>query len=131
MEYKAALSGTTPFDLFIVFFLLLLSVGIVTRTAFSNTGWNTSENTAVIYSDGKELRRIHLGENSEYGLLEGRMAAVVKDGKIRIEKSDCPGNVCVHAGWIHSPGETLMCVPNRIVVEIIADTGPEVDAVVF
>jgi len=35
-----------------------------------------------------------------------------------MEYSDCPDQVCVLDGTINSPGEILVCLPHRLIVEI-------------
>ncbi|NPV53348.1 MAG: NusG domain II-containing protein [Firmicutes bacterium] len=47
-----------------------------------------------------------------YALLE------MRDGKIRIAESNCPEQVCVRTGWISRPGQSIICVPNRVMVYI-------------
>lgn len=47
------------------------------------------------------------------------------DGRIRIISSTCPCKTCVNMGWTDS--SSLVCVPNGILVEPIADTN--IDAV--
>lgn len=49
------------------------------------------------------------------------------DGKIRISSSSCPCKTCVNMGWTDS--SSLVCVPNGIIVEPVADTGSRIDAV--
>ncbi len=48
-----------------------------------------------------------------------------RDGRIRIVSSTCPCKTCVNMGW--TDGSSLVCVPNGVLVEPLADTG--IDAV--
>jgi hypothetical protein len=45
---------------------------------------------------------------------------VYKDGSICFEKSNCPDKVCVRAGKLHTIGESAACLPNSIVMKIVA-----------
>ncbi len=121
----------TPFDLFLILLLLALSTTLIVKGGFSSVRNKAYCKAAVVHHGGKEIKRINLKENSTFTILGGRMQIISKDGKIRIAHSDCPENTCVHAGWIQSAGEALVCVPNQVVIEIITDTDPMVDAVVF
>jgi len=49
------------------------------------------------------------------------------DKGARILDSDCPAKICVHTGWIRMPGETIVCLPNKILLEI-QGTKEEYDA---
>jgi hypothetical protein len=53
---------------------------------------------------------------------------VIKDSEADILSADCPDKVCVHERKIRYAGETLVCLPNKVVVEIEGERG-ELDAV--
>ncbi|MGD9808605.1 MAG: NusG domain II-containing protein [Deferribacterales bacterium] len=42
---------------------------------------------------------------------------VTKDGARFIE-SDCPNQICIHAGWAEKCGDTVACVPNKYALVI-------------
>lgn len=42
----------------------------------------------------------------------------IKDGKIRMVFSPCPDKLCMKQGYIMNKGESIVCVPNRIVIKI-------------
>lgn len=42
----------------------------------------------------------------------------IRDGRVRVAESDCPKGVCRHAGWVSEPGRSIICVPNRVIVEL-------------
>jgi len=46
------------------------------------------------------------------------MRIEIKGGAIRVAESDCPKGVCKHAGWIRTPGRSIVCVPNKVLVEL-------------
>ena len=131
IDSKIALSGVMPFDLLLIVILLVLSTGLIIRSGFSGVRREAFGATAVVHRAGSEVMRIDLGSDGTFDLPGGRVRIVSKEGRVRIARSDCPQNTCVHAGWIGSAGETLVCVPNQLVIEIVTDTEPEVDAVVF
>ena len=82
-----------------------------------------------VYQDGTLVREIPLDSDTEF-VIEGAYENVVtiKDRKAAITKSDCPGTDCVHSGWIHEAGRSIVCLPNR--VEIRIEGASEVDFVV-
>ncbi len=51
-----------------------------------------------------------------------------ENGEIYFESSDCPDQVCVHAGKLHSTGEMAACLPNGIVISLIGEE--EIDALI-
>ena len=53
-----------------------------------------------------------------------------RQGRVRVSHSDCPARVCVKHGWIERTGERIVCVPNRLIVEVVGSDDPPVDAIV-
>ncbi len=82
-----------------------------------------------VYQEGILIRELSLDSDTEF-VVEGEYENVVtiKDGKAAITKSDCPGTDCVHSGWIHEAGRSIVCLPNR--VELRIEGASEVDFVV-
>lgn len=79
---------------------------------------------------GKELVITSHGELfGTYSLLEDRTIRVegddghfnsvsIRDGSAYVEDSDCTGQDCVHSHEISVSGETIVCLPNKLVLEI-------------
>ena len=43
----------------------------------------------------------------------------IKDGKVRMLPMDeelCPRRICTHTGWISNYGESIACLPNKILI---------------
>ena len=51
----------------------------------------------------------------------GTNLLVIEDGAARIEEASCPDGVCVHTGRIRRNGQSIVCLPNQVVVEIASD----------
>lgn len=91
-----------------------------------------SAGRAKIYQQGELIREVSLAEDTEF-LIEGeyRNTVTVRDGQIAITGSDCPGEDCVHSGWIFRPGRSIVCLPNRVEIRLEGTAGADdVDAVV-
>ena len=76
------------------------------------------------------VRRVSLDTSVEFSVTGDYMNTVtVRDGKIAVTESDCPGGDCVHSGWIGTSGRSIVCLPNRMEIRIVSATG-DVDFVV-
>ena len=53
----------------------------------------------------------------------------IRNGKADMIAANCPDLLCVHQKAILRQRETIVCLPNKVVVEIIEGEEPEVDAV--
>ncbi len=85
--------------------------------------------TALIYVNNKLLEKFRLEKDKEVALLNGRMQIEVKNGKIRVKDADCPEHLCVNMGWIQYGGQNIVCVPNKVMIEIASGAAPLIDAV--
>ena len=113
----------------------VLAIGIVAVIAIlvSIIFWTSigsDEGSVVkVYREGEMIREIPLMTDTEF-VIEGDYKNVVsiQNGKAAITESDCPGTDCVHSGWIHEAGRSIVCLPNR--VELRIEGASEVDFVV-
>ena len=82
-----------------------------------------------IYQDGVLVQRFSLKEDTSF-CVEGEYTNVitVRDGKVAVTESNCPGGDCKGCGWLGTAG-SIVCLPNRLEVRLVgADT--DVDIVV-
>ena len=106
---------------------LLLAAGVFLAFLPRETG---DTPMAEIYLDGTLVRRVSLDTAAEFSVTGDYMNTVtVRDGKIAVTESDCPGGDCVHSGWIGTSGRSIVCLPNRMEIRIVSAPG-DVDFVV-
>ena len=48
----------------------------------------------------------------------GECILVIDNGEAYMEEADCPNRICVHHSAISHTGEAIICLPNRVVIEI-------------
>lgn len=85
----------------------------------------------VILQDGKEIGRYPLKEEMEL-FIEGNYGEnllVILDGKAFIKEADCPDRLCVKQKAISRQGESLICLPHRLVVTVEGAPENDVDTV--
>ena len=63
------------------------------------------------------------------GYQGGSNRIVIQDGFVYMADADCPDKLCEHMGKISKTGENIVCMPHRVVVEIVGD-GSELYSVV-
>ena len=112
--------------------LAILATLLLAAVVFSLFLPGKSEEAAVaeIYLDGRLIRRVPLDTEGEFALSGDYTNTVtVRDGKIGITASDCPGGDCVHSGFIGTSGRSVVCLPNRLEIRVVSSAG-DVDFVV-
>ena len=91
----------------------------------------TTKNAAVvIYVEDKEVGRYSLSEDRTIeveGKDEGKNIFRIRNGKVSVIKASCPDKICVHHKKISKNGETIVCLPNRVVVEVRSEEDSEID----
>ncbi len=111
----------TKWDKYLIVVVLLLSfVGIYFVKYYSTNGGNKYISIQV---DGEEIKKISFGANMVGKTIDietkfGYNKIEIGDGKVRVIEADCPDKLDVKQGWISNQGEVIVCLPNRMVVEI-------------
>ena len=103
-------------ELIILAVISILLAGIIMMPRFITPGSGT---IAVVTYNG-ETAEISLDKPDTY-TIEGDLTAtlVVENGKIRFVNSKCPDKICEAFGWIGREGESAICAPARLAVQII------------
>ena len=111
------MSSNKPLSLFrvwdvVLIVILLALVGLAIYFAVvPESGAN-----AEIYVDGELYKNISLSKNTTIKL--DHLTVVVQGGCVMVEDADCPDKICVKHGAISKAGQTIVCLPNRIVIKI-------------
>ena len=114
-------------DLLLIALLLLLSAGLWAWNARSGGGgW------AVVTVDGEEIGRYRLSEDREVPIQteRGSNLLVIRDGAAAVTEADCGDHTCVRRGTVSRRGETIVCLPHRLVVETTGTDSGGPDATV-
>ena len=80
--------------------------------------------TAQITVDGKVVETLDLSRDTELtvtGANKGTYHLIVRDGEIWCSEASCPDKVCVHQGKKHLSSDTIVCLPNKMIVTITGD----------
>ncbi len=70
-----------------------------------------------------------LSEDREIAINGGTNILVIKNQQADIVDADCPDKLCVNQKPISKNKESLICLPNKVVVEIDSSENSEFDAV--
>lgn len=53
----------------------------------------------------------------------------IKDGSVKMSSASCKNQVCVHHSPISKVGESIICLPNKVIIRIKGISKDSVDAV--
>lgn len=111
----------TKADKLLIFLVFLVAIG--TSFYFKNSVSTDGETYVSIQVEGKEVEKIIFDKavvgrtmkiKTDYGFAE----VEIGDGEVWLNSSTCPDQLCIKSGKISRSGEMLVCLPNKIVVEV-------------
>lgn len=59
----------------------------------------------------------------------GQNVLVITDGSCHMEDANCPDKLCVSQGTISKSGQSIICLPHKLVITISGEDEQETDAV--
>ena len=54
---------------------------------------------------------------------------VIEDGYCYMEEAECPDHLCIKQGKVNKSGQTIVCLPNRVVVTVVDSNNSDYDSV--
>ena len=66
---------------------------------------------------------LHVDRTEEIRTADGGLnRLVIQDGKAYVESASCPDGICAAHKPIHREGESIVCLPNKVVVTVTETT---------
>lgn len=102
-------------DIIIVLFVCLVAIGgIIFVNSFKMGGLR-----AQIRVDGEIYKTVRLTEDKQVIKINDTNTIIIEGKNVRMSSATCPDGDCVKQGRICDEGETIVCLPNKVVVEIL------------
>ncbi len=107
--------------IFIAAILLIAAVGLVYLFVFRRSG-----DTVKVTVDGELYGIYSLSENITEDIITGNDSSsmnrlVIRDGKAYMEEASCPDGICVAHKPVFRNGESIVCLPNKVVVTVFTE----------
>lgn len=107
-------------DLFLIIIIMITSVFFIITSVIKK---GTSPNTVKITISGLEYASYSLYNDREVEISNGygNNKIVINNGMVFISEADCPDKYCVKHKPISKSGESVICLPHKLVVEITGE----------
>jgi hypothetical protein len=114
----------------------ITAVVVLTALALVAAAWvvmhRTPGTVAVVQVDGRVVATVDLRSHEPQTLhIAGVLGPLVimadGEGSIRVAEATCADQICVHTVAARSPGDQIICVPNRMVITVEGE-GNGIDA---
>ena len=74
---------------------------------------------AEVWQDDRLVERVELTDTTDRTIdLDGHNVIVLSGKTAVMQSADCPDQVCVDQGWISDGTVPVVCLPNRLVIQI-------------
>lgn len=90
---------------------------------------NREPEIVKIKVDGNVTGTYSLNKDRIIEINEGSNILVIKDKKVYMKEASCPDQICVKHKPIDSNLESIICLPNKVVVEVTAAKDSEIDSI--
>ncbi|MFH1561996.1 MAG: NusG domain II-containing protein [Nitrospirota bacterium] len=108
--------------------VVLVAIGVSSWWIFKG---NKGEIVEIQTPDA--IKMVNLSSKSQTIFVQGALGTTtieIKQKKVRVVASTCPQKICVKMGWRNKNGDTIVCVPNKVVVKIVsARQKQQIDAI--
>ena len=108
----------------VILIIILISLSFIPELIFGIAMGKSYNGTyAEVTVDGKLYKKIFLSEHKGEDTMElkteyGYNTIEIKDNSIRVLDADCRDKICMKPGFISKAGESLVCLPHKLMVEI-------------
>ena len=116
-----------------------LAAAIVAALAIFTAAWyygglaRSGPLTAAIVHRGQVVQTVELDRLTEEMTVtverDYHLTILLDRDGVRVAESDCPGQDCVHTGTITRAGQSIVCLPEQVVVQLTGGGGGGPDAV--
>ena len=85
--------------------------------------------TVAVQIDGKVAMELPLDKDRSLVLGEGEHTntLVIRDGKAQVVEASCPDKICVGQGAIQYTGESIVCLPHKLVITVQGGPSSDID----
>ncbi|MCM8710345.1 NusG domain II-containing protein [Clostridium sp. SYSU_GA19001] len=110
-----------PLDIVVIIVLIVIAL-VFSAIPFINSYKTYNAKYVEIEVDGKLYKKFLLDNNHNERINIqtdlGKNIVDISNGKVKILDADCPDKICIKDGSIDKPGQILVCLPHKVVVQI-------------
>ena len=115
-----------------VIFISILAVFCIAVCVWVYKGGVVEGSNIVITVDGKEYGTYSLLEEQTIVIEDGdaKNVIVIKGGKAYMQEASCPDQLCVDQNEISFDKESIICLPNKVVLTVTSDVESDTDLMI-
>lgn len=97
--------------------------GFAVGGASGSTSANATGPYAVVQNTEGERDVLPLSQDARLDVVssKGENVIVVSGGTVCVEEADCKNQICVQTGKVKTVGDSIVCLPHQLVVQVVND----------
>ena len=116
-------------DIILIAVIIALAALIfILINSFSSNG-----NKVIIEQNAKQIAVLDLNKNQEYKIYDknGNICntVIISGGLASMKYANCKDKICVNHNKISKNNESIICLPNKVIVTVVNNKGSDVDEV--
>ena len=114
----------TKWDKVLIVFIAVISIASLFYV--KNAATDQNQKYISVQVNGEEIKKIIfdkklIGKTIAVETMFGYNLIEIGDEEVRVIEADCPDQIDVKQGYISKSNEMIVCLPNRLVIEIKGD----------
>lgn len=115
-----------------IIFIGMLAILCITVCIAVYKGGTTKGSMIIVTVDGEEYGTYSLWKEQIISIETetGKNIVEIKGGKAYMTAASCPDQLCVDQNEISFDKESIICLPNKVVISVVSDTKSDLDGII-
>lgn len=109
-------------DIIVVSILLIVALGCY---LYFNATNNKSVGYVQVYREDSLIKSYRINQDGKYEIKTENdfNEIIIENGSVFMKDANCPDKLCIKQGTISKNGESIICLPHKLVVKISSEEG--------
>lgn len=109
--------------------LVLVILCVACSGLFLYTKFGQQNAEKVVVKVNGEIKAIYLLSEDQEVKINDTNVFVIENGKVKMTEANCPDQICVKHKPILKNKESIICLPNKVIVEIVSNEKADIDVI--
>ena len=110
--------------------IAMMAIALISVLILCGMNYHQKQGDTVCVTINGEKKNYALSENQTIEVFDGSQCTneiVIQDGTVYMQSADCPDQICVRHKAIYRNGESIVCLPNKVYIQVESGQEKEID----